>query len=279
MMLRASFVRVGLGGAVALIAAWVAGCESESNAPSSSSGTLPDASFTVDSSDGGSSSGDVDSGGGSIDAGSDAAPVADFTTPGIGIANFYDSGLDLCFKATGAADFTGPLYGAEGGVAIGAVGVFRPVPVGATVKVIVAGAGCAGAGLYTPGTITNSGIPRVMLILRKQPFDDGRLVIMRGPDHVAGKDNVYYGRIGKDATFTPAGGAAITIEDGAVTKLDPNVTGTLLLASAAGNYTKPLKTAAGVSMIIETPTDILVCDLLAPPNGHLIPCGGNVRAP
>jgi len=279
-MLRASIVRVGLGGVAALLAAWAAGCESESNAPSSSSGALPDASFTVDSSDGGSSSGDVDSGGGTVDSGTDAGPTGgDFTTPGVGIANFYDSGLDVCVRATGAADFTGPLYGPEGGVAIGAVGVFRPVPVGATVKVIVAGTGCAAAGIYTAGVITSTGVPRVMVVVRKQPLDDARLVIMRAADHVAGKDNVYYGRIGKDATFTPAGGAAITIEDGAVTKLDPNVAGTLLLASAAGNYTKPLKTAAGVSMIIETPTDILVCDLLAPPNGHLIPCGGNVRAP
>lgn len=279
LMLGRGMVRVGMGGAAALIAAWAAGCSSDSNAPSSSSGTLPDASFTVDSSDGGSSSGEVDSGGGTVDGGTDAAPAGDFTTPGVGIANFYDSGLDLCVKATGTADFTGPLYGAEGGVAIGSVGVFRPVPVGATMKVIVAGAGCAGAGLYTPGSITSSGTPRVMLVMRKQPFDDGRLVIMRGPDHVAGKDNVYYGRLSRDATFTPTGGAAITIEDGAVTKLDPDVTGTLLLTAAAGNYTKQLKTAAGVSMIIETPTDILVCDLLAPPNGHLVPCGGSVRAP
>ncbi|MBS2014692.1 MAG: hypothetical protein JST00_17525 [Deltaproteobacteria bacterium] len=278
-MRRTNLLRVGMGVAGVVAAAWLSGCESETNAPSSSSGAVPDASFTVDS--GGSSSGDLDSGstdgGGPTDGGGGDAG-GDFTSPGIGLANFYDVPLDLCIKPQGASDYTA-LYGAEGGVPVGALGVVRPVPVGAEVKWIVATAGCAAPGIYTPGVLTSPTTQRLITVVRKQPLDDARSVFMRGAQHVAGKDNVYYARLGRDATFTPAGGAAITIRDDRVNALDPNLSGTLLLTAPAGDYTKALKTAAGASIIIETPTGILVCDLAAPPNGHLVPCGGPVRSP
>jgi hypothetical protein len=275
-VLETNFRLVWLCAAV-MLGVTSAGCESSSSS-SSSSGDLPDGG-TFDS--GGSSSGDVDSGGsdggGNVDAGSDAG--GGFTEPGVGLANFHDTPLDICFKATGAADFTGPLYGAEGGVPIGSMGVVRPVPIEAQVKFIVAGSGCAANGIYTPGSVTSKNTPRVITIVRAQPLDDARLVIMRPAQHVAGKDNVYYGRLGRDATFTPAGGAATTIEEGKVTALAPNLTGTLTLSAPAGDYTKQMKTGSGVMLIIETPSTILLCDLLAAPSGHLAACGDPVRAP
>lgn len=280
-MLATNLFRVGSGVAAVLVTAWVSACSSSSSSPSSSSGELADASFSVDSGSG-SSGGEVDSSAGIGDGGptDGGGTGGDFTTPGVGLANFYDAPLDLCIKPQGASDYTAAsLYGAEGGVAVGSVGAIRPVPVGAEVKFTTAGTSCAQPGIYTPGTLTSSSTPRVMMIVRKQPLDDARTVFMRPTQHVAGKDNVYYGRLGRDATFTPAGGAPVTIDDSKVTALDPNVTGSLLLTAPAGDYTRPLKTAAGVSLIIETPTAILLCDLLAPPTGHLLRCGDSVRAP
>lgn len=279
-VLMNNLARVGLGVAVALAASWSVACSSSSS--SSSSGEVPDGSATFDS--GGSSgssgsSGDIDSGAGT-DSGGQTDAGGDFAEPGIGLANFHSAGLDLCVKPKGAADYTAPaLYAAEGGIPLGAMGVVRPVPIDAEVKFIPAGVTCTQDGLYPPGVITTKNTPRIIMVVRKEPLDDARKVFMRPTQHVAGKDNVYYARLGRDATFTPTGGAAITIEDDRVNPIDPNLTGTLLLKAPAGDYTTQMKTAAGVSLIIETPTNILLCDLAAPPTGHLAACGGTVRAP
>jgi hypothetical protein len=276
-MLRVGSSHVGLGaaGAVLVLAGWLVACEDSSNTPGG--GNFGGADFDA----GGGNTG-IDGGGPTGSNQNDAAPEAgqSSTEPAIALANLHGSAIDFCFIPPGATDWVGPVFGSEGGVPNGGVSVKRPVPIGSKVALIGAGQDCTSTPLFTPGTDPQKGTPRITLVVRGGPDGDARKVFEKPAEHVAGKEMVYYAGYSRDALFTPSGGGvAVEIKRGP-TALDPNVTGELTLTPSSGpTFARSMKTAAGVVLLIETSTEALLCDELAPPNGHLLRCGADVRVP
>lgn len=219
---------------------------------------------------------DRDAGGGD-DAGTEFP-----TEPGISLANLWGTPIDFCFRAPGAVDFTGPVFDEQGGVPDRAVSVRYAVEPESFVILVNAGAGCASTPIFTGGSVTTDATPAITLVVRGGTIQDARITFFRPADHESGKDNVYYGRQGRDATFIPSGGAAITLDDAAPTALDANVTGQLSLENGNDTVTRAMTTSAGVLLLLDAPlpqTTPLLCDLLAPTTGHLHRCDDNVRAP
>lgn len=218
-------------------------------------------------------------------AGGDAAndPGSLSAEPGIYLANMWGAPIDFCFRPPGESAFTGPVFQAQGGVPADAVSVRTSVPVESFVVLITGGATCSDTPIFTGGTVTTAGTPLLVLVVRNGSIEDARPVYLRPEDHVAGKDNLYYGRQARDARFVPAGGGAPTaIADDAPTPLDPGLTGALELEIPANTATREVKTAVGVSLLLDAPhpeTTPLLCDLLAPEAGHLLACSAAVRAP
>jgi hypothetical protein len=271
------FVRVGLVAGALLLGGSLAACEEDSNAPGG--GSFDAGGFDAGGFDGGSIDAAGATDGNQADVAAEAATPS--TEPGIALANLRGAGIDFCFMPLGATEWTGPVFGSEGGVPDRSVSVRRPVPVGSQVAFIQAGASCTATPLFTPGTETTIATPIVTVVVRGGPDGDARKVFYKPAEHTAGKEMVYFGPFSRDAAFHPAGGGPSTeIERGEPTALEPNVTGELLL-TASGNptFTRPMKTAAGIVFLLETPTDAILCDELPPYNGHLLRCGSDVRAP
>jgi len=258
------------------VAGALVGCENSSSTSSPDGGSLGGGDF--DASSGGPGNPDAATEPNPGDAAAEAA--AGFTEPGIALANLWGTGIDFCFRPPGATDYVGPVFQTEGGIPNGAVSVTRSVPVASMVALIPSGQNCASTPLFTPGTVTSPNTARLMLVVRNGPSADARKVFVRPADHVAGKEMIYYGPFGRDGAFVPnGGGAPIEIRSDRPTAVDPNVSGELQLTAGANpTFTRPMKTAVGVLWLIETPTEALLCDELAP-NGHLLSCGSSVRAP
>jgi hypothetical protein len=277
-------VRLGAwGGAFAFIGGYfllavvggLAACDDSSSGPG---GPTPNAGG-FDAGGGGSSSGDPSN---PTPGGPDAAPdgnTAFPTEPGIGLANLTGAVLDFCYMPPGATDWIGPVFRPEGGIPDRAVSVVRSVPIDSKVALISGAAGCD-TPMFTPATDPNSATPRMMYVVRSGPSADGRRMFFRPADHVAGKEMVYFGPFGRDATFHPAGGGApVEIDRDEVTPLDPNMTGEIRLTGGTDPVqTRTLKTGSGVLFLVENPNELIVCDVLAP-QGHLLSCGSNVRVP
>lgn len=203
-----------------------------------------------------------------------------FIEPSIALLNLWGAPLDFCFKPPGAADFVGPVFAAEGGVPHLAASVMRPMPIGSEVILFLAGPDCTATPLFGADAPTHRLTPITTMVVRKEA-DDARKLFHRPELHAPGKDVVYFAPHGRDGWFTPGGGGApIEIERGQPTLLDANVTGEVRLSYPDHpTFTRPMKTASGAVLVVETTTGVMICDELAPPNGHLLRCGDDVRAP
>lgn len=266
--------------AVAITAAFaaLAACEDSSSSSSSSSGDIDSGTFdgaTSSSSSTSSSSGGEDAP--SADAPTDAP--APSNEPAVGVVNLRGTAIDFCIKKPGEAAFTGPVFQTQGGIPNNAASVKYPIPVETQVMFVPAGNTCANQ-IFTPGAVTSAGTPRVTIVVRGAPVDDARIVFWRPQSHVAGKEVIYLGPVGRDGRFAVGAGNPIELMRDQPTALDPNLVGQLeLYANANPTFTRAMKTGSGVLLAVETATDILLCDELAPPNGHLLQCGATVRAP
>lgn len=198
----------------------------------------------------------------------------------LALANLWSTPLDLCVRKPGDP-WTGPLFAAESGIPVGSVSAKRSVQTDRYLEVslIPAGQTCAATPVITGGTFDMEASPRIVLVIRESIGDVRQIQQKETP--VAGKDNVFYGRLGHDVELQPSGGgAAIAIADDKMTSLDANVTGTLSLTQPNHTATRQMKTAVGIFTIIDTgPSDPILCDELAPPAGHLMSCGPAVRSP
>lgn len=260
------------------LAGWLAGCDD-----SSSPGTGPDVGFDgglggfeAGGEDGAPPGEDSGGGDGAIDPGSFS------TEPGIYLANLFGLPIDFCYRPPGETDFTGPVFEARAGVPDRAVGARAPVPVGSFVVLIPAGVPCDATPIFTGGSVTNEGTPLVALVVRGGTISDARKVVLQPGQHVAGKDNVYYGRQGRDAAFVAGGGASTPLDDAAPTALEPGLSGAFELSVSEDTVTREGKTAAGVLLLLDAALperDPLLCDLLAPVVDDLVACGDSVRAP